>query len=224
MSSELKAGRIKRIAAMVLLFAPAILLVIIGTRSCQHKFTELDDYGAVPAFSFVNAKNGDTIVSKELEGKIVLLTTLQPNCLDECAISWWHFDELIYEGIYTNKKKLGDFRIISFVTDAEGNPSNDVARVTEMLEDKIEGYDPNLWMVAKGDPSAIFNAEYKGKKLTDNPETGEVRNFTEFLLLIDKKGHLRIVRSGKQEGMIRDFQQHMALLMKQYDKEKARKK
>lgn len=223
MSSELKAGRIKRIAAMVLLFAPALLLVIIGTRSCQHKFTELDDFGAVPAFSFVDAK-GDTVTSKDLEGKMLLLTTLQSNCLEECAISWWHFDELVYEGIYTNKKKLGDFRIISFVTDEQGNPSNDLAGVSEMLYDKIEGYDPNLWMLAKGDARSIFNAEYNGKKLTDNPETGEVRNFTEFLLLVDKKGHLRIVRSGKQEGMIRDFQQHMALLMKQYDKEKARKK
>lgn len=223
MSSNTKAGRIKRVTAMALLFAPAIFLVIIGTRRCQHKFTELDDYGKVPSFSFVTA-SGDSISSKELEGKILLLTTLQPTCLNDCAISWWHFDELIYEGLYQNKKKLGDFRIISFVTDSEGNSSDDLAQVNEMLQDKIEGYNPDIWMLAKGDAEKIFNAEYKGKKLTDNQETGEVKNFTEFLMLIDKKGHLRIVRSGKKEGMIRDFQQHMALLMKQYDKEKARKK
>lgn len=208
---------------MILLFAPAILLIIIGTRSCQHKFTKLDDYGKIQPFSFVDAK-GDTVSSKELEGKILLLTTLQPNCLKDCAISWWHFDELIYEGIYQNKKKLGDFRIISFVTDSDGNPSNQLAEVNEMLNDKIEGYNPDLWMLAKGDARSIFDIEHEGKRLLENEETGEVKNFTEFLLLIDKKGHLRIVRSGKQEGMIRDFKQHMALLMKQYDKEKARKK
>lgn len=223
MSSNLNAGRIKRIAAMILLFAPASLLVVIGTRKCEHKFTQLEDYGKVAPFSFVNAM-GDTIDSKDLDGKILLITTLQPNCLEDCAISWWHFDELIYEGIYTNKKKLGDFRIISFVTDENGNPSDDLADVNDMLYDKIEGYDPNLWMIAKGDAKPIFDIEHEGRKLLVNEETGEVKNFTEFLLLVDKKGHLRIVRSGKQEGMIRDFQQHMALLMKQYDKEKARKK
>jgi hypothetical protein len=39
------------------------------------------------------------------------------------------------------------------------------------------------------------------------------------MLLLDKKNHLRMVLSGKTEGMIRRMKEHIALLQKQYDKQ-----
>ena len=43
--------------------------------------------------------------------------------------------------------------------------------------------------------------------------------FQELMLLLDKKNHLRMVLSGKTEGMIRRMKEHIALLQKQYDKQ-----
>lgn len=43
------------------------------------------------------------------------------------------------------------------------------------------------------------------------------------MLLLDKKNHLRMVLSGKTEGMIRRMKEHIALLQKQYDKENLKK-
>jgi hypothetical protein len=41
--------------------------------------------------------------------------------------------------------------------------------------------------------------------------------------LLDKKNDLRMVLSGTSEGMIRRMKEHVALLQKQYDKERAAK-
>jgi len=37
---------------------------------------------------------------------------------------------------------------------------------------------------------------------------------------LDKKNHLRMVLSGKTEGMVRRMRDNIALLQKQYDKER----
>jgi hypothetical protein len=47
--------------------------------------------------------------------------------------------------------------------------------------------------------------------------------FQELMLLLDKKNHLRMVLSGKTEGMIRRMKEHIALLQKQYDKQNSAK-
>ena len=43
------------------------------------------------------------------------------------------------------------------------------------------------------------------------------------MLIVDKKNQLRLIRRGSEEGMIRDYKQHVALLQKQYDKEAAKR-
>jgi hypothetical protein len=47
-----KAGSYKAAFTMLLLFGPALLLIFISTRGCEHKFKKLDDYGRVPNFEF----------------------------------------------------------------------------------------------------------------------------------------------------------------------------
>jgi hypothetical protein len=49
------------------------------------------------------------------------------------------------------------------------------------------------------------------------------QGFQELMLLLDKRNHLRMVLSGKTEGMVRRMKEHIALLQKQYDKERAEK-
>lgn len=220
MIKRTNAGRLKVIFAFLLLFGPAFLLIFISTRGCEHKFKELDDYGAAPAYSFVTS-TGEKLTEKDFKDKVVLLNMVQASCPDTCSVSLWHLDQMIYQKFRKNKKEKGKIRIISVVTDWEGNYVDSISSVEDYLKDKVEDYDPEIWMVVRGDAKQIFAHKYKnGADLLDNGELlvgGE--SFTERMLLLDKENHLRMVRSGKIEAYVRETYGHIALLLKQYDKE-----
>lgn len=224
MEKNSKAGRKKAIFALMLLFGPALLLVLVSTRSCEHKFKTLDDYGAAVNYTFT-AVDGKKYTSNDFEGDIVLVTTLQENCPDSCAVSFFHLNQAIYQHIRKNKhKKLKKVRIISFVTDGEGNPVSDLSTMSQSLYDKVEDYDPEIWLLASGDVRKVYDFKSNGQTLLAEGENyygGQ--GFQELLLLLDKQNHLRMVLSGTTEGMIRRMKEHIALLQKQYDKERANK-
>jgi len=112
--------------------------------------------------------------------------------------------------------------MISYVTDGEGNPVSDLSAVRSMMEDLIEEYDPEIWYIATGDVRSLYDFKNNNESLLQTGDEfygGEA--FQELLLLLDRQNHLRMVLSGKSEGMIRRMKEHIALLLKQYDKEKA---
>ena len=101
----------------MLVLGPAVLFIgftLFMNRSCEHKFEELDDFGPVPAFQFTDA-NGAQRNSKEFEGEILLINTLQSSCPDSCSILMWHLNQTIYQHVWKNKtKKTKKIRMISF--------------------------------------------------------------------------------------------------------------
>lgn len=218
------AGRMKVGIAFLLTFGPALLLVLIATRGCDHKFKELDDYGEAAQYSFIDA-DGKQRTAKEFEGDVVLMTTLQETCPDSCAISFWHVNQTIYQHIYNNKrKKLKQVRLISYVTDGEGNPVEDLSTVEAMLKDQVENYDSTLWILASGNSKPLYDFTNEGVSLIqEGDEYFGGEGYQELMLLLDKQNHLRMVLSGKTEGMVRRMKQHIALLQKQYDKDNAKK-
>lgn len=218
--SSSKAGRWKAVFPLLLLFGPALLLVFISTRGCEHKFKQLDDYGAVPSFSFTDIK-GKRYTNASFRNQIVIYTTLQPSCPGECAISTWQLDQQIYQNLRRNRKKFGQVKLISFVTDGKGNPSDKLEDVAYTLKNQVEAYDPEIWMLARGDARALYNMKNNGRTLLQKGKKyfgGEA--FQELMLLVDKRNHLRMVLSGETESMVRTMKDHLALLQKQYDKEK----
>ena len=218
MAVKTTAGRTKRALAFVILFGPAFILGLIGLQRCDHRFKVLDDYGKAVNYSFTDAE-GKKHSWKEFNNKVVLVTTLQADCPDNCSISFWHLDQLIYQHVRKNKKKLGSVRIISFVTDGEGNPVKDLSAIKDMLEDNVEAYDPEIWYLASGDVKELYDFEHNNESLLQKGEEyhgGEA--FQELMLLLDRNNHLRMVLNGKTEGMIRRMKEHIALLQKQYDK------
>jgi len=225
MAKRTTAGRMKVALTFLLLFGPASVLIFIATRGCEHKFKELEDYGQVSDYSFTDV-NGKMRSSKDFAGEIILVTTLQTTCPDSCAVSFFHLNQAIYQNIYANKHKIKkQARIISFVTDGKGNPVEDLSQVEAMLKDRVEDYDPNIWMLAKGDAKRVYNLENNGKSLLqEGSEYYGGQAFQELILLLDKQNHLRMVLSGASEGMIRRMKEHLALLHKQYDKEVSKKK
>lgn len=217
MAKLFSAGRRKVIFAFLLLFGPAFLLIFIASRSCEHKFKELDDFGSAVNYTF-RKPDGSSLKAEDMKGNILLVTTLQSSCPEKCAISFWHLNQKIYQHLRTNKKKLGTVKILSLVTDGKGNPVDDLNPVVDMLYDEVEDYNPEIWMVATGDAREMYNFKKNGKSLL---QTGDEyfggESFQELMLLIDRENHLRMVLSGKTEGMIRRMFEHVALLKKDYD-------
>jgi hypothetical protein len=213
-----KAGRMKKLIVTILLFGPASLLIFISTRGCKHKFTELADMGGIPTYSFTGVY-GKKYTDKSFSNKVVLFTTIQKTCPGNCAISLWHLDQLIYQHIRKNQKKLGYVKLVSFVTDGKGNPYKNLGEIEYTLKDQVEKYDSSIWILANGDAKQVYNISRNGENLMQKGKKyygGE--SFQELMLLIDKRNHLRMALKGNEEGMIRKMKEHIALLDKQYDK------
>lgn len=220
---ENKAGLLKRILLVFLVIGPASLLILMSSRSCDHSFKVLDDMGEMPAYSFEDI-NGKKYTNASFKDQVVLFTTLQPSCPDSCAVSLWFIQRLIFKNIKDNKKKLGHVKIVSFVTDGQGNPVEDLKDMQFILQDEVINYDPSIWILAKGDPKKVYDISRNGESLLQKGDKyfgGEA--FQELMLLADKQNHLRMVLPGQEEGMVRTMFQHMALLDKEYDKAEYKK-
>lgn len=214
----------KPLLMLVLVFGPALFLILIGVNKCEHKFTTLPVYGTFNDFSFEDV-NGERISNETQKGKITLFNTIQTSCPEECAIDIPKFNLLLYQDYRKNQKKLGHVKIVSIVTDENGNPASKEAlkALSYTMSDIIESYDPDIWKLVTGDPKQIYDIEHNGINLYEHTSDTAFagKSYLETMLIVDKENQLRLIRRGNEEGMIRDYKQHVALLQKQYDKEAA---
>ena len=68
---------------------------------------------------------------------IVLITTIQNDCPNACAISLWHLNQLIYQHVRKNAhKQMKQVRIISFLTDGKGEPLTNLNEIKLALNSK----------------------------------------------------------------------------------------
>jgi hypothetical protein len=212
----------RNILGFLLVFGPAAFLVFIATRGCSHNFKNLDVLAKLPSYEFTDA-SGKKRSSKEFMDEVILITTLQKSCPYECAVSFWHVNQILYQHLRKNShKQLKKVRIISFVTDGKGNPASNIQDLQETLSSQVEGYQPDLWILAQGDAKELYNISRNGQNLLQVGETyygGQA--FQELILLVDKTNQLRMVLKGNQEGLVRRMKESLALLLKQYDKERA---
>lgn len=214
MTGEKTAGRMKGIYAIILLFVPALLLIVLS-RGCNMKFKTLEDFGKINNYSFEGV-SGKKYTQDDFKGKVVLFINIQDNCLDSCSIALFTFEKIIYQHIRP-KKTLKDYYIVAFVNDMDGNPVNDLKATEDMLKDKIHHYDPKKWILAKGDARKVYDIEHNGQSLLQTGDEYFGGNaFQELMLLVDKDNHLRMVLSGNAEGMFRRMKECIALLQKEY--------
>ena len=200
----------------MLVFGPAVIFIamtLFMTRSCEHKFETLENYGTITSFNFTDV-NGNKRSSLDFKGDIVLISTIQESCPDSCSVLLWNINQTIYQRIWKNRtKKRKQVKILSFVTDDNGNPIKDLSPIEDLLKKIVPNFDPSIWVLAKGDVKSIYDIEHNGASLLQDGN-----KFQELMLLMDKKQCLRMVLSGKKEGHIRRMEQSMALLQKEYDK------
>ena len=188
-------------------------MTLFMTRSCEHKFETLENYGTITSFNFTDV-NGNKRSSLDFKGDIVLISTIRESCPDSCSVLLWNINQTIYQRIWKNRtKKRKQVKILSFVTDDNGNPIKDLSPIEDLLKKIVPNYDPSIWVLAKGDVKSIYDIEHNGASLLQGGN-----KFQELMLLMDKKQCLRMVLSGKKEGHIRRMEQSMALLQKEYDK------
>ena len=213
--------------ALTLVFGPALILIFMATRGCDHRFKTLADYGLVdtPTFTVYNHKGKQQQTLQDYQDQIVLINTLQTTCPHNCGLAFFPLTQNIYKDLRTNKrKKLKQVRMLSIVVDSLGNPVSEQALldIQDMLRSRVEGYDPEIWQLVSADPKIFYNLTNNGLKLIvkDTKYFGGV-SYNELIMLLDKNNHLRMVLNGHTEGMIRKMKEHLALLIKQYDKERA---
>ncbi len=204
---------------IVLVFGPALLLVLISLNKCEHKFTELPVYGDIGEYEFTTS-DGRIISNQTQKGKVTLFTTIQTTCPQNCAVDIPKINILLYQHYRKNRKKLGHIEFVSIVTDENGNPSNKTDEMVFMLNDIIQGFDETIWNIVAGDPKQIYDIESNNVNLftQTNDSAFAQKPFLETMFIVDKENQLRLARRGNIEGMIRDFKEHVALLQKQYDK------
>jgi cytochrome oxidase Cu insertion factor (SCO1/SenC/PrrC family) len=226
-----RAKRSKRrsILALTLVFGPALILIFMATRGCDHRFKKLADYGLVetPTFSVFNHKGKQQLTLNDYKNQVVLITTLQTTCPHQCGLAFFPLTQNLYKDLRTNKrKKLKQVRMLSIVVDSLGKPvsEQELLDIQDMLKSRVEGFDPELWQLINADPKDFYNLANNGQKLiVKDPKYFGGVSYNELILLLDKQNHLRMVLNGHTEGMIRKMKEHLALLMKQYDKERAKK-
>ena len=219
----------RSILALSLVFGPALFLIFIATRGCDHRFKQLADYGLVkaPTFSVYNHKGKQQLSLQDYQNQVVIITTLQTTCPHQCGLAFFPLTQNLYKDLRTNKrKKLKQVRLLSIVVDSLGRPVSEaeILDIQDMLRSRVEGYDPELWQLVSADPTVFYDLTNNGQKLIvkDAKYFGGV-SYNEHIMLLDKKNQVRMVLNGHTEGMIRKMKEHLALLMKQYDKERAQK-
>jgi hypothetical protein len=215
---ENRAGRFKKIMLALLLIGPASLLLLISSRSCEHNFLTLDVMADMPSYSFEDV-NGKKFTEESFKGEVVIFTTIQRTCPDSCSISIWNVDRNLFKYMRENKKKMANVKIVSFVTDGQGNAIDNLDEIDFLLKDQVVDYDPNIWILAKGDARKVYDVSRNGAKLLNSDKGyygGEA--YQELLLLVDKDNKLRMVTKANEEDEVRKMYQSMALLEKEYDK------
>lgn len=212
----------KSLVMLVLVFGPALFLITISLNKCEHKFTSLPNYGSVGEYNFVRP-DGSALTNAEMKDKVVIFNTIQPSCPKDCSINISKFNLMLYQHYRKYQKKMSHIKFVSLVLDKDGNPVS-METLNEVLynfNDMFQEYDESIWMLVTGDPKQVYDIESNEVNLFQQEDEAAYggKPFMETMMIIDKQNDLRLVRKGTEEGYIRDFKEHIALLQKQYDKD-----
>jgi len=182
----------------------------------------------IPEFSLTKF-DGTPINNKTIEDKFIVLTTIQNGCPDlkECGTNFYIWEEIFYNRFIKNQDSYGNVRILTILTDLEGNQ---VDEPSEKLLEEMEKYDSDVWWMATGDPTPLFSFEYYDSDFIEidaNSEHAEVggKFFINSVVLLDKEGHVRGVSMSRTDSGIRNFFDMLKLLKKvEFDENRAKEK
>ncbi len=229
---------------LVILLGPGLMIYFISKTVSNH-FIKLPYLGyeyelggnslkidstpyCIPDFN-LTLFDGTPITRDSIRGKFIVLSTMQNGCPtpSECGMSLFHFDEIFFHKLVKNQKNYGNVKVLSILTDVNGVP---VQEPSEKLIEEMDRFDQSIWWMTTGNVEPFYNFNYYGKKFLEQPASnkdGEIGNraFTNSLVLIDDKGHIRGVSGAKTDSHIRNFFDMLKLLKKEeFDAKRAEKK
>lgn len=236
--------KVKRLLLILLVVLGPGLIIYFISKTVSNHFVKLpylgyeytvDDLGnkidstayQIPNFNLTTF-DGAPITKDSIQDKFIVLTTLQNNCPNpaECGLGIFLFNELFFDKLVNNQKNYGNVKVLSILTDVNGNP---VDSVSEKLREEMKPYDKSIWWMTTGQITPFYNFNYYGKKFLDQPSSptdGEIgtQAFTNSLVLIDDKGFIRGVSGAKSDSDIRNFFDMLKLLKKEdFDRKRADK-
>lgn len=224
MAAENKKKSKKRFLPVLIIFGPALVLVLLSLGHCKNVYKELPVFDSIPQYEFIGA-NGDTINNSTQKGKVTIFTTLQSSCPQNCGMDLFSFNMKVYQPYRKNEDKFKNVDIISILTDSVGNPLSDNSEMLFTLKDMFQGYDSSIWNIALGNPEQVYDINSNGINLytarQDSAFGGKL--FLQTMLLVDREGRVRYVGRSDKEGYVRDFEQHVSLLLQEYKKHDKKK-
>lgn len=238
-------AKAKRLLLVLLIFLGPGSIIYFISRTVSNHFIKLPYLGyeyvldsngkkvdstayRIPDFTLTKF-DGTPITRDSIKDKFIVLSTIQNGCptISECGFSLFHFNEIFFHKLVKNQKNYGNVRVISILTDVDGNPINNISK---KLKEEMYEYDTTgIWWMATGDITPFYNFNYYGDKFINYPSSdskldGEIgtKAFTNSLVLIDDKGYIRGVSGAKTDSHIRNFFDMLKLLKKvEFDENRA---
>lgn len=188
-----------------------IALPIYGERYAEEKVidgeTVVDTvYHTIGDFEFVN-QNGDTIRSKDLEGKIKVVDFFFVSCQTICPKMSTQMKR-----VQDKVKTIDEIVILSHTV----NPEDDSVSVLKQYATEYGAID-NKWHFLTGDKKEIYEIARKGYLVNALEGDGGPDDFihTELFLLIDDKNRIRGMYDGTSKEAVDTLIDEIKVLMKQ---------
>ena len=228
-------GAKKYLILFTILFLPTILYLLFVYGKGEQNFAHLpfvtytDVNGETqkrkaPEFAFLN-QDGDTISSKDLEGKVYLVDFFFTSCPSICPIMTANMMK-----VQERFAHYDDFGSLSFTVD----PGRDTPSVLREYADH-RNINTAKWDFVTGERDSIYSVayDYLSSAMEDSLADGGFLH-TEYFILVDKEGHIRSrddehgnvigVYDGTSAQHIRDLIDDIKVLMAEYNLELKKKK
>jgi len=175
----------------------AVVIVLIGWRLGASVFSDavepsatespmLDDFGALPAFSLLDA-GGQPFGDQDLKGTVYIANTFFCSCVTICPF--------MMKQVASVQKRLEDagssLRLVSITVD----PENDTPEVLSKYGEELQ-VDPSRWILLTGELAVIHHLVVRGfRTAMGEPVVSDDGSYdithSGKLFLVDGEGHVR---------------------------------
>ncbi len=182
---------------VIAVFLLAIIsLVIIDLANTSR--TEIDFYGTVPDFTFVE-RNGEAFGNQQMLGKYHIVNFFFTSCKGPCPFMNSKVAEL-----YQKYSTTDQVRFVSVSVD----PATDSLAVLRKYAREY-GVTDNRWLFLRGEIDEVQNLTEKGFKLAGNlPNLHSTK-----LILVDRRGNIRGYYDSFDDGSLDLLTVHLRALL-----------
>jgi protein SCO1 len=175
--------------------AVTALLLVIGLCACRAKDAPLPEYGAMPAFSLRDQRNG-IVRDADLRGRVLIVDFIFTSCPDVCP--------LLTEQLVSLRKRLPQAAPLAYVSFSVDPEHDTPEKLTAFA--RAHGADFDNWYFLTGPLAQVREVVTKGFKQAmelEPVQEGKPRNVLHgsHFVLVDRAGTLRGFFRSDAEGI-----------------------